>query len=87
MLIVLHIFQTLLKLKRSVNIVKGVTSSEGQVIVFTAPQEGENAPHGANRRRDQRHVINTKRELQTFCDTFLRRPLEDFVDKWPTRQQ
>ena len=79
--------QTLLKLKRSVNIVKGVTSNEGQVIVFTAPQ-GENGPQGANRRRDQRHVINSKRDLQTFCDTFLRRPLEDFVDTWPpTRQQ
>ena len=83
------ILQTLLKIKRGNDIIKGVTSEEGQVFAFTAPPEGSSrnsSDHG--RRKDRRHSINNKAELQKFCDTFLRTQLEDLVDSWPpTRQE
>ena len=82
------IMQSLLKIKRTNTTIKGVTSIEGQVYAYTAPH-GQTAPaDGSSRRpRDQRHVINTKEQLQAFCDTFLRRPLEDLVDSWPPVRQ
>ena len=81
------ILQSLLKIKKSNNVLKGVTSNEGQVYAFTASAEGAAAPTDQGRRRDQRHCINTKRELQIFCDKFLCRPLEELVETWPPRRQ
>ena len=83
------ILQTLLKIKKNNNTIKGVTSEEGQVFAFTAPPDGTNTTSDAGgRQKDRRHSINSKAELQKFCDSFLRRQLEDFIDSWPpTRQQ
>ena len=78
------ILQTLLKIKRSNSTVKGVTTEEGQVFAFTAPRAGSNGtPDAQGWVKDQRHCINSKEQLQVFCDTFLRRPLEEFIDSWP----
>ena len=78
------ILQTLLKIKRSNNILKGVTTEEGQIIAFTAPRAGSNGtPDAHGRVKDQRHCITTKEQLQGFCDLFLRRPLEELLDSWP----
>ena len=79
------ILQTLLKIKRSNDDIKGVTSEEGQVFAFTAaPQDSNNRTTDTSvRRKDRRHSINTKAELQKFCDTILRQQLEDLVDSWP----
>ena len=83
------ILQTLLKIKRSNDTIKGVTTEEGQVFAFTAPTDGTNRTSDAQgRRKDRRHSINSKAELQKFCDAFLRAQLEDFVESWPpTRQE
>ena len=83
------ILQTLLKIKRGNNIIKGVTSEEGQIFAFTAPPDESNRSSDAQgRRKDRRHSINTKAELQRFCDTFLRSQLEELVESWPpTRQE
>ena len=82
------ILQTLLKIKRSNSTIKGVSSIEGQVYAFTAPRNGATSPPDAStRRRDLRHAIATKQDLQDFCDKYLRRPLEDFVDSWPPVRQ
>ena len=82
------ILQSLLKIKSTNNTIKGVTSEEGQVLVFTASREEPSNPAADGRRRDKRHSVNTKRELQRFCNAFLRQPLEDLIDSWPpTRQQ
>ena len=82
------ILQTLLKIKHTNTTIKGVTSIEGQVYAYTAPQGQTPHADGSTRRpRDRRHAINTKEQLQEFCDTFLRRPLEDLVDSWPPVRQ
>ena len=82
------ILQSLLKIKRTNATIKGVTSIEGQVFAFTAPHGRTPPADGSSRRpKDQRHPINTKDQLQAFCDAFLRRPLEDFIASWPPVRQ
>ena len=77
------ILQTLLKIRRSTTgIIKGVTTQEGQVVAFTSrPPQAASAT--ITTQRDLRHVINTKEALQKFCDQYVKKPLEDFVDSWP----
>ena len=82
------ILQTLLKIKKTNTTIKRVTSIEGQVYAYTASHGQTTTADGSSRRpRDQRHVLNTKEQLQVFCDTFLRQPLEDLVDSWPPVRQ
>ena len=83
------ILQALLKIKRSNTTIRGVTSIEGQVYAFTASTNRQATPNdGSTRRtRDQRHAINTEQQLKTFCDNFLRQPLEDLVDSWPPARE
>ena len=79
------VLQTLLKIKKSHNIIRGVTSQDGDVCVFT-PGEAEAGTSGASigdRRRDKRHRINTRDELRKFCADYLQKPLEDYVATWP----
>ena len=73
-----EILKTLVKIKKSSAIVKGVTSMDGNIYVYTPTGQG-NASTEA-RAKDLRHMVNTKRELQKFCNDYLRKPLEDFVN-------
>ena len=83
-----YILQTLLKIKRGNDTIKGVTSEDGKVFAFTAHPDGTNQSSDENgRRKDRRHAINTKEELQTFCDSFLRRNLEDLLESRQTTRQ
>ena len=70
--------------------IKGVTTIEGQVHCFT-PRDGQDTsaarPQDAANRRlrnDVRHVINSQEDLQTFCEVYIKKPLEDFVSNWPS---
>ena len=76
------VLQTLLKIKKNHNVLKGVTSMDGDVYAYT-PAEPAPASRDANRPRDKKHMVNTRRDLQKFCATYIRKPLEDFIDAWP----
>ena len=68
--------------------IKGVTTEEGQIFAFTAPRAGSHrTPDSQGRVMDQRHCINTKDQLQAFCNTFLRRPLEELVETWTSARR
>ena len=82
------ILQTLLKIKRGNDTIKGVTTEDGKVFAFTAHPDGTSRSSDENgRRKDRRHAINTKEELQTFCDSFLRKTLEDLLESRQTTPQ
>ena len=78
--------------KKNPNLIKGVTTIEGAVHCFT-PREAERAqaaasptdtaPNSRRPRNDRRHVINSREDLQAFCDAFIKKPLEDFITTWP----
>ena len=75
--------------KKNPDKIKGVTTVEGKVHCFT-PRDGEEAaaarPGEAAVRRprnDVRHVINSQEKLQIFCNIFIKKPLENFVNSWP----
>ena len=68
--------------------IKGVTTEDGKVFAFTAHPDGTSRSSDENgRRKDRRHAINTKEELQTFCDSFLRKTLEDLLESRQTTSQ
>ena len=77
------VLQTLLNIKKE-KLIKGVTSQEGQVYAFIKA-DGPPPPEGGNP-RDIRYRINTRRELQAFCDQHVRQPLEDFINHWPEQR-
>ena len=74
------VFRTLLRIKRENDVIKGVSSVEGDVFVYTAapPEAGARPP------KDLRHRINTRDQLRCFCDEYVKKPLEDFVVSWPS---
>ena len=77
------IFKTLRNIKRNnIDLIKGVTTQDGQVVVYTPPQPA--ATGVTSMRKDIRHRINTRAQLQNFCDEFVRQPLENFIDAWPS---
>ena len=76
------VLQTLLKIKKDHAVIRGVTSMEGSVYVYTPSPPS--ASRDARRPKDIRHLVNTRRALQKFCTDFIRKPLEDFVANWPT---
>ena len=78
------VFRTLQRIKRDNDVIKGVSSVEGEVYAYTAAP----AEHGARDRRtgprkDQRHRINSQDQLRHFCDEFVKKPLEQFITSWP----
>ena len=76
------VLQTLVKMKKNCDNVKGVTSMDGNVYVYTATNQREASRDGL-RPKDKRHLVNTRRDLQKFCSEYIRKPLEDFIDAWP----
>ena len=58
------------------NILSGCTSIDGRIFAYTKP------PDTSRSSRDIRHLINTKESLQTFCNDYIKRPLEEFVQNW-----
>ena len=82
------IMQSLLKMKKTHNVVTGVTSQDGEVIAFTAAREtaansSSTSAAGGARKRDVRHRVNTREDLRKFAAEFLQKPLEDFLTTWP----
>ena len=82
------VLKTLVKLKKDHghDTIKGVTSMEGDVFVYTpAPVPAAAARNSAveRTRRDIRHRVNSRRQLQKFCDEFVKEALEDLANAWP----
>ena len=78
------VFRTLQRIRKDNNVIKGVSSFEGEVYAYTARPSQQGAGDGQSRtRNDLRHRINTKDQLRRFCDEFVKNPLEDFVVSWP----
>ena len=64
------------KIKREhSSIVKGYTTIDGRIYVFTAPTAGSAG-------RDVRHQINTREKLADFCRTYVKVELESFLEAW-----
>ena len=76
------VLQTLVKMKKNNDKVKGVTSMDGNVYVYTASDQPQASIDG-QRPKDKRHMVNTRQELQKFCSQYVRKPLEDFIEAWP----
>ena len=77
-----------MNMKRSnPGIIKGVTSQEGVVIVFTpapaAAAPAATAMASRERPRDLRHRITTRAQLEKFCKDYIKKPLDDFIFSWP----
>ena len=69
-----RIFQILRKMKiNNPNIIKGCTTMDGKVYVFTKPVR-----HGE---KDQRHWIVNMDTLSTFCRDHLEKSLDTFLDE------
>lgn len=83
------VFRTLLNLKKNHQVIKGVSSMEGDVFVYTpAPagvsrSQGGSQSQGAARARDIRHRVNNRRQLLKFCRDFLQEALEEVVNTFP----
>ena len=70
------IFNVLRKCKNIGNgLVKGTSTMNGKIFVIHKPSP--NAPDDADSLRTE---INTKDKLANFCENFLKRPLETFLD-------
>lgn len=69
------IHNTLRQMKKDVpDLVKGCTTLEGKVFVFTPPVPGT--------ARDQRHFISDWDTLQDFCRDFIKQPLDNFLQNF-----
>ena len=77
------VFQTLLKIKKKHDVVRGVSTMEGDVFAYTPVGEEASSSSNAVRRKDKRHLINTRDALQKFCDQYIKKSLEDFIATWP----
>ena len=60
------------------NIVKGCSSFDGKIFAYTKPETS--SPNA----RNVRHLVNTREKLQLFCRDFIKKPLDVFVNSWPT---
>ena len=60
-------------MKRHKNVIRGCTTIEGRVILFTA---------GIDNGKDVRHRIDTWDNLKEFCRKFLKEPLDNFMEQW-----
>ena len=67
------LFYTLRKIRSGhPAIVRGCTTQDGSIIAYTK-SSSENS-------RDIRHVLNTQAALKQFCSTYIKVPLEAFLD-------
>ena len=79
------IFRTLQRIRRDHDIIKGVSSMEGEVFAYTAAPNVQGARDRNSRPpKDLRHRINSKDQLRTFCNEYVKKALEDFVVTWPS---
>ena len=70
------IYYVLRQCKKMKNgLVKGLTTHNGKIFVFTKPSP--NAPDNAPSLKQE---INTEAKLAEFCDNFIKKPLEMFLD-------
>ena len=51
---------------------------DGKIYVYNPPNQQQASADA--RSKDLRHMVNTKRELQKFCEDYLRKPLEELLD-------
>ena len=66
------IYHALRKIKQDhPTIVKGCSTQEGKIFAYTDP--------AAPGQKDQRHHIATMDDLKEFCQTYVKRPFEDFL--------
>ena len=77
------ILQTLLRIKKDHDVIKGVTSMDGDVYAYTAAEDHAVRNRDGQRRRDVRHRLNTRAQLQKFCNDVVKKPLEQFIINWP----
>ena len=69
------IFKTLRNIKRDhPQLIKGVTSFEGRIYVYTA---SEAAVTGIS--KDKRHLVNDHDSLVKFCEEYVKKPVETFL--------
>ena len=61
--------------KNHASIIKGYTTINGNVYVFTPPE-------GTSSSRDIRHLINTREKLAEFCRAYIKKELESFLEAW-----
>lgn len=72
------ILYALRKIKKAhPNLVTGCTSYDGKIYAYTKPSV--TAPDNS---RSVRHAIKSKDHLREFCESFIKKPLEDFLDNW-----
>ena len=57
-------------------LVKGVSTFEGRVFAYT-----KNESPTANS-RDRRHLVNDYEMLVKFCEDYVRKPIETFLENW-----
>ena len=71
------IFKTLRTMKREhPNLVKGVSTHEGKVFVYTKSESSD--PNS----RDKRHTVSSYDTLEKFCNDYIKRPLDNFLDNF-----
>ena len=78
------VFRTLQRIKRENDVIKGVSSVEGEVFVYTAAPPMQARDQTSEPRRDLRHRVNSKEQLRIFCENFVKKQLEEFVVSWPS---
>ena len=68
--------------KKFPDLVKGCTSQDGRVYVFTpslsSAASGSNVP--TSRSRDRKHLVNTQEALVEFSRDFIQVPLDEFLE-------
>ena len=78
-----QIRQSLLNMKKQHgDIVRGVTSFEGDVFVYTPQSAEPGASRDGRRPKDKRHRVNNEEELRDFCREFIKKPLDLFLSTW-----
>ena len=64
--------------KANKDFVTGCNTLEGRCFAYTKlPGSLPNT-----RSKDRKHVINTHEKLVEFCNDFIKKPLEDYLDEW-----
>ena len=73
------IFNTLRQIKRShPDLVQGVSTYDGRVFAYTPPDSTSSGTA-----RSKRHLVNTHSGLVEFCQNYVKKPLELFLNSWP----
>lgn len=73
------IFNTLRQIKRQhPDLVQGVSTYDGRVFAYTPPDSTTSGTV-----RNKRHLVNTHSALVDFCQTYVKKPLQLFLNTWP----